>query len=662
MNSVVDNSPSDGPLYNSRVIKTYIQLVRKKYPHVNIPEILSNAGIKLHEVEDQGHWFTSYQTDLLYELLVAATGNRNLARDAGRHASLPDSIGAIRYYVHSFSSPGRFYELIGNVLSGFTRTVYCHSRQIGPERVEITVKPRPGFSEKAYHCENRKGFFEAVLNIFNHRSVNIEHPECIFDGGDVCRYIISWNKSPGDYLRILRNYMLIVLLLATVFSVFYLPVSQAMSALSGLLALLFAAAFFGERFERKNLAIAMQNLQESSEQLVDQIDINYNNTLVTREIGQVVNRCSSLQEVLPAMVEVLKTRLDYDRGMIMLCDPEKKRLRFSAGFGYSKKQEKFLKNIEFHLDKPESKGVFVVSFRDQKPFLINDVNEIEASMSSRSIEFARQMGAVSFICSPIICDNESLGVLAVDNMRSKRLLLHSDMSLLVGVSNIIGVTLRHMQHLEAKEKQLHSVVQVMVSSIDARDPVTKGHSEWVAEYCSGICEELGISKEYSEAVRVAALLHDYGKIGIPDSLLKKADKLSFNEYEYIKGHAEKTYEILRQINFEGHLEQVPEIAASHHERMDGNGYPRGLTGSDIPLGARIIAVADNFEALTASRYYNTPMHPASAIRNIWENAGTFFDKRVVDAFISYYQKINPGYENETRRNAAARLRSVTNTG
>ncbi|MCF8024461.1 MAG: HD domain-containing protein [Desulfobacteraceae bacterium] len=642
---------SNAPLYNSRIIKTYIQLLRKKYPHVNISEILEDAGITLCEVEDQGHWFTSDQMDRFYEELVTATGNKNLARDAGRYASLPESIGAIRYYVHSFSSPARFYEMVGNAFARFTRTVYSRSRHIGSDKVEVTVKPKSGITEKPYHCENRKGFFEAVLSIFNNRLIHIEHPECMFDGGSVCRYIISWNKSAGDYFRMIRNYVLIIFLLAGLFSIVYLPVTQGLIVVSTLMVLLLATAFFGERFDKRNLAVAMHNLQESSEQLVDQIDINYNNSLVTREIGQVVNRYTNLEDVLSAIVDVLSFRLDYDRGMLMLCDPDKKKLRFAAGFGYTEKQHKFLKNIEFQLDRPESRGVFVLSFREQKPFLINDLNDIEASLSPRSIEFARQMGAISFICSPIICDNESLGVIVVDNVRSKRLLLQSDMSLLVGVSHIIGISIRHTQHLEAREEQLHSVLRIMVSSIDARDPVTKGHSELVAEYSTGICEELGLDKEYREVVRVAALLHDYGKIGIPDALLKKNDGLTSNEYEYIKSHAEKTREILEQINFEGALKHVPAIAGAHHEKMDGNGYPRGLKGKDIPLGARIVAVADNFEALTACRYYNVPMPPARAIDMILQNIGTYFDGDVVEAFIRYYNRVYRSHQAGTGQNS-----------
>ncbi|MCF8026292.1 MAG: HD domain-containing protein [Desulfobacteraceae bacterium] len=650
MKSDSEVSQSSTPLYNSRVIHSYVQLTRKKYPHINISELLARAGMTLHEVEDQGHWFTQEQVDFFYEELLRMTGNKNLARDAGRYSALPESIGAIRYYLSSFTGPAKFYEMIGSTFANFTRSIYSYSRHISANKVEIIVSPRSGIVEKPYHCESRKGFFEAVLHIFNNRMVNIEHPECVFSGGDVCRYLISWNKSPGDYFRLIRNYMLVIFPLVGLLSILFLSGTQGLSVLSGLLVLLLATAFYGERFDNKHLSMAMQNLQESSEQLVDQIDINYNNTLVTREIGQVVNRHTNMEEVLSAIIDILQIRLDYDRGMIMLCDPEKKRLRFAAGFGYNEKQHQFLKNVEFHLDKPDSRGVFVLSFRQQKPFLINDLNDIEDSLSRRSIAFARQMGTISFICSPVICDNESLGVLAVDNVRSKRTLMHSDLSLLVGISNIVGISLRHTQHLEAREKQLQSVLQVMVSTIDARDSVTKGHSEWVAEYATGICEELKLDKDYREVVRVSALLHDYGKIGIPDTLLKKKDRLTSNEYEYIKCHAEKTIEILSQMNFEGKMQQVPDIAGAHHEKIDGTGYPRGLSGDEIPLGARIIAVADNFEALTASRYYNKPLPPSQAMQMLIENIDTFFDGRMVNAFIRYYQRTYPGYQTETIRN------------
>ena len=247
------------------------------------------------------------------------------------------------------------------------------------------------------------------------------------------------------------------------------------------------------------------------------------------------------------------------------------------------------------------------------------------------------MGAQSFICCPIICDNESIGILAVDNIRSRRLLVQSDMSLLMGISHFVGISIRHTEHLEAQKKQLESVLKVLVSSIDARDPVTKGHSEWVAEFSAGICDAMGIGHEEREVIRVAALLHDYGKIAIPDSMLKKPDKLTAHEYEYVQFHVDKTKEILEQINFEGPLKAVPAIAAAHHEKYDGSGYPGGLRGKEIPLGARIIAVADYFEARTANRYYNEPMPPEKALEMLTENCGIFFDEEIVDAFIRYYR-------------------------
>ncbi|MBS3779722.1 MAG: HD domain-containing protein, partial [Desulfovermiculus sp.] len=151
-----------------------------------------------------------------------------------------------------------------------------------------------------------------------------------------------------------------------------------------------------------------------------------------------------------------------------------------------------------------------------------------------------------------------------------------------------------------------------------------------------ISKELGMDHDFQYRVRVAALLHDYGKIAVPDNILKKPDKLTDEEYEKVKYHAIQTEKILQQIQLEGTLEQVPKIAGSHHERLDGSGYPRGLRGKDIPLESQIIAVADVFEAITATRHYREPMPITHAFHLLFDLGGIQFDQKIVNALYRYY--------------------------
>ena len=288
--------------------------------------------------------------------------------------------------------------------------------------------------------------------------------------------------------------------------------------------------------------------------------------------------------------------------------------------------------------RPDSTGVFTVCFRERKPVLVNDVNEIAAKLSPRSLEFAQQMGAKAFICVPIISSNESLGVLALDNLISKRPFLQSDLDLLMRLASEIGMAIQNATAMEDKERQFHSILHVLASSIDARDPLTAGHSDRVTQFAVGIAREMGLSYEFVEMVRVAALLHDYGKIGIADSILKKPGKLTDEEYDEIKTHALKTKQILEKIEFQGIYLEVPDVASSHHEKYDGTGYPKGLKGSDIPLGARILAVADVFEALTAQRHYRKPMPLRDAFDILQRDKGKHFDPGVVDAFTRFYER------------------------
>lgn len=632
-------SMNDKPLYNSRIIDTYIKLIKRKYNYVNIGELLSYAKMMPYEVADQGHWFTQEQIDLFHDKLQILTGNECIARDAGRYAASPEAIGVMRQYFLGLVGPALAYEMVGEAAStNFTRSSRYESKKIAANKVEITVTPLPGTSEKYFQCENRMGFFEAVAMAFDSKLPHIEHPECIFEGGGVCRYVVSWERTPQTYWKTARDYTALFFLLISLFSLAHDPWFTVKVLLPGsaLIILVLSVCFLWS--EKKALLASLDNVKDSTDKLLEQININYNNALVTNEIGQAISRQTSLDDIIASVIQVLEKRLDYNRGLILLTNPQKSELMFRAGFGYNDEQLGILDTTAFHLDKPESHGVFVVSFRDQKPFLINDMNDIERSLSPRSLEFAKKLGSKSFICCPIICEGESIGILAVDNMKSKRPLVQSDMSLLMGIAPVIGISIQNATLLDAKFKQFSSFLKVMAASIDARDPLTAGHSEKVTEYAVGICKELELDATYCEMIRVAALLHDYGKIGIPDEILKKNGRLSELEYDIVKTHSYKTRDILEQVNFEGIYKQVPEIAGSHHEKLDGSGYPKGLKGQDIPLGAKIIAVADFFEAVTSKRHYRNPMHFDKAYRLLREEIGIHFDKKVVEALIKYHTK------------------------
>jgi HD-GYP domain-containing protein (c-di-GMP phosphodiesterase class II) len=324
--------------------------------------------------------------------------------------------------------------------------------------------------------------------------------------------------------------------------------------------------------------------------------------------------------------------------MIMLANKDRDQLLFRTGFGYSNSQLQILNSIAFHLNKPTSRGVFVVAFHEQRPFLIDDVHDLKGRLSQRSYSLIEKLGARSFICCPIICEGKSIGLLAVDNLTSKRPLQQSDVSLLMGIAPMLGISIRNADLLLTKERQFHSTLEVLAATIDARDPLTAGHSKKVTEYAVGICETLNISEEETERIRVASLLHDYGKIGVPDAILKKEGRLTEEEYDIVKTHTRKTEDILEGINFEGVYHNIPAIAGAHHENIDGSGYPCGLKGDDIPLGALIIAVADFFEAITSKRHYREPMPTEIAYQLLRQHSGTRFDSQIVESFIRYHQR------------------------
>ena len=202
----------------------------------------------------------------------------------------------------------------------------------------------------------------------------------------------------------------------------------------------------------------------------------------------------------------------------------------------------------------------------------------------------------------------TIGVIQGINKREGGVFTHDDVRYLTALAVQAAIAIENSRYVAEKKRLFENLIHGQALAVDARDHVTAGHSLRVAAYAQAIGEEMALSDGELEVLRYAALLHDQGKIGVPDHVLRKPGGLTREEFEEIKSHALKTKLILQTIRrlFPRRLRHIPEMAAYHHERPDGSGYPDGLRGDEIPLGARIIAVADVFDALTARRHYRDP--------------------------------------------------------
>ena len=233
---------------------------------------------------------------------------------------------------------------------------------------------------------------------------------------------------------------------------------------------------------------------------------------------------------------------------------------------------------------------------------------------------------------------EIIGVIEVIN-KLKGTFNNADIDILQGLSSIVAIAIGNAIMFTEQERQFQSILEVMAASIDAKDTLTAGHSIDVTRYATEIAQELGFSDSEIDVIRTAGLLHDYGKLGIDDRVLKKTGKLNDEEYAHIKTHVILTRSILDKMCFARKYRNVPSIAASHHETMDGSGYPNNLKSNEIPFMSKIITVADVFEALTANRHYRRAMPTEKALSILQEGVGSGkFDVNIVTALMSYLEK------------------------
>ncbi len=330
------------------------------------------------------------------------------------------------------------------------------------------------------------------------------------------------------------------------------------------------------------------------------------------------------QVVLDTSTRMIGRVIGCDRATVVLVDKERKGFFLAAGYGLDiVPKDTFLRFDATSLTE-------VMDTR--RPQYISNLTEL-----NKLPDFEKELvkrGFISQIRIPLLIKGEVVGVLTAGAGRVSAF-TPDDLSTLEKMGSQISVALQNAQQLKELEELFFGTIKSLSSAIDAKSPWTAGHSERVTKYALDIAKEMGLGRDEMRNLEVAGLLHDIGKIGTYDILLEKPGKLEPDEIEIVRLHPGKGADILEPIKKFRNI--IPAIK-HHHEFYDGSGHPDGLKGEAIPLGARILAVADTYDAMKADRPYRPGRSMEYIINEFRRCSGTQFDPKVVEAFLSIVEK------------------------
>jgi putative methionine-R-sulfoxide reductase with GAF domain len=267
--------------------------------------------------------------------------------------------------------------------------------------------------------------------------------------------------------------------------------------------------------------------------------------------------------------------------------------------------------------------------RTGKPLIVNDVTRSEKF--HKMIDDTTGFQTRSLVCAPLLIQRRILGVIEVLNKLDGTEFNEQDLDAVVSIATITAMAIENTRQYQTVLEAFKNTIVTLASAIDAKDPLACGHSQRVMEYTLMAGAYFSFSSEEMEILRNAAVLHDIGKIDIDCCILNKKNALTPEEWDKIRQHPVHGANLLKDITS---LEKASDLVLHHHERFDGKGYPSGLKGEEIPLGARLIAIADAFDTMTTGRSYRQPMSIEQATKELKNYSGTQFCPVAVTAFVS----------------------------
>ena len=372
---------------------------------------------------------------------------------------------------------------------------------------------------------------------------------------------------------------------------------------------------------KKELGFVCENarLEEMNQQMEQR-----SQTILT--ISQILNSSLSPKIVRTRAMEAVVQLLGCEAGSLYLIDEERGELFFEVALGEGADR---VKEIRLKI----GEGVAGWVAKTGKPALIPDVSKDPRWF--RKADKKSKWQTRNMITVPVKSKGKVIGVLQALNKLGGKSFDEQDLKLMQSLADQVAIALENARLYEEQKQTFFQTAEALATAIEKRDPYTGGHTKRVSDFSIAIGEEMGLSPEELENLKLSAILHDIGKIGVEDRILRKPGKLTKEEFLQMSTHPEQGYEIISHIRS---LEPVIPGMRYHHERPDGKGYPAHLKGKEIPLLARIIAVADCWDALTSDRPYRPALDEARAIKEMLDNQGKQFDPQTLQAFFQAYLK------------------------
>jgi HD-GYP domain-containing protein (c-di-GMP phosphodiesterase class II) len=339
-------------------------------------------------------------------------------------------------------------------------------------------------------------------------------------------------------------------------------------------------------------------------------------------VNKQIRSSPRMTQMMEQVIKTTQKTLKISAASVLLFGDNEEELFFEATSGPVSKTLKQVKlNTRY--------GIAGQVARTGRPLIVNDVARSERF--HKMIDDTTGFETRSLICAPLTVQHKILGVIEALNKQDNTDFGEQDLDAVTSLATTTAMALDNTRQFHNIMDAFKSTITVLASAVDAKDPFAAGHSQRVMEYTAMAAAYFSLTVEELETLRYAAVLHDIGKLEIDSCILNKEDPLTEPEWEIVRRHVATGAALMKEVSF---LEKASELVLCHHERYDGKGYPRGIKGDNIPLGARLIAIADAFDTMTTGRIYHPALTIDQAVKELEDCAGSQFCAVGVTAFVS----------------------------